>query len=368
MNSNNKASQNIIWAIVCLYLLPAFVLTLYSIELYNLEKSWGILSLGLIQGAAGSLLMFMLLRQWEQSLQQPIEALNEEPITHAPSNEEEIKNLQAELDKKTEELQRFYDNAERFAAYKGASEDEIRKKEALLNEFQETITRQRDVLKKRQEQVTELEGKIHDLNSEVNTLLDVVKIVETTPEIPHSGMQLKETAGIYQVAPPPLSVVTSSGEADLQLRRCMDIAGKITGANHFEAANSRFREWHIDNYALDLRRLFDNLRGESSSTIFVFSQKDNRLLFVNNQAKHLLGWSPEKFVQNFSEIIAESLQEWNRGISRLANQPETTAQITMKNKAGQDVPVNCHLGMITSGLFRNHIIGVVFHSKTASSL
>lgn len=286
MNSNNKASQNIIWAIVCLYLLPAFVLTLYSIELYNLEKSWGILSLGLIQGAAGSLLMFLLLRQWEQSLQQPIGALDEEPV-------------------------------------------------------------------------------IHDLNSEVNTLLDVVKIVETTPEIPHSGMQLKETAGIYQVATPsPLSIVTSPGEADLQLKRCMDIAGKITGANHFEAANSRFREWHIDNYALDLRRLFDNLRGESSSTIFVFSQKDNRLLFVNNQAKHLLGWSPEKFVQNFSEIIAESLQEWNRGINRLANQPQTTAQLTLKNKAGQHVPVNCHLGMITSGLFRNHIIGVAFLAKS----
>jgi PAS domain-containing protein len=359
MNTDNKASQNIIWAIFLLYSAPTFILTLYSMELYNLQKSSGILSLGLILNAAGSLLMFLLLRQWEQSLDATHQ---EEPLYSVPSNDEDLKILQAELNTKSDELQKFYDNIDKFAAYKEATEDELRKKEALLNEFQETITKQRDVLKKRQEQVSELEGKIHDLNYEVNTLLDVVKISETT-DMPPTGMQLKETAGVYQVTPPPTHV-KSAGEADVQLKRCMDIAGKITGANHFETANSKFRDWHIDNYALDLRRLFDNLRGESSCTIFVFSQKDNRLLFVNNQAKHLLGWSPEKFVQSFPEIIADSLPDWNRGISRLANQTHTTAEFNMKNKAGQNVSVNCHLGMISAGLFRNHIIGVVFQAHS----
>ncbi len=361
-----KATHNIVWVIVCLYLIPTIILSLYSMDLYNLDRSWGILSLGLLQAAAGSGLIFILLRNWEEALPRAVEVPVKEPEYVHVSNDEEIAVIQKELEKKTEELQRFYEDAEKFAAYKAATEDDLIKKEALLNEFQDTIMRQRDVLIKRQEQVTELEGKIHDLNYEVNTLLAVVKITETSSELPYAGMQLKETAGIYQVTP-PVSLVSSPGDANLQLKRCMDIAGKITGANHFEAANSRFKEWHIDNYALDLRRLFDNFRAESSSTIFVFSQKDNRLLFVNNQAKHLLGWTPEKFIQNFSEIIEESLQDWNRSISKLSSQSETTSQLTMKNKSGQSIPVNCHMGMISSGLFKNHIIGVIYshHSSVA---
>lgn len=346
-----KDPQNIVWVVFSLYLIPVIILSLFSMDLK-------ILSLGLLQGSVGACLIFSFLRRLE--FVPPVQEVS----TREPEiPNEQIEEIQKELKKKTEELNRFYEDADKFAAYKAATEDELMKKEALLNEFQETITRQRDVLKKRQEQVTELESKIHDLNYEVNTLLDVVKINETTPDLPYTGIQLKEGAGSYQVTP-PLSTVSSPGDATHQLKRCMDIAGKITGANHFEAANSRFKEWHIDNYALDLRRLFDNLRGESSSTIFVFSQKDNRLLFVNNQAKHLLGWTPEKFIQNFSEIIEESVQEWNRSVHRLSSQPETSSQMLMKNKAGQSIPVNCHMGMISSGLFKNHIIGVLYSHHT----
>lgn len=347
MKKETKPSHNILWAIVCLYLIPSFILCLYSINFSTLDQSWGILSLGLLLGTAGSILMFILLRKWEEALPKIVEIPVEAPPVYLEKSD-------------TEELKKFRDEAERFSAYKSAVEEELKKKEALMNEFQETITRQREILKNRQEQVTELEGKIQDLNGEVKTLLNEVKITETTPDI-SSGMHLKETVSVYQVTPPP-SIVTSPAEANLQLKRCMDIAGKITGANHFEAANSRFKEWHIDNYALDLRRLFDHLRGESSCTIFVFAQKDNRLLFVNNQAKHMLGWIPEKFIQNFPEIIGESLQDWNRGISRLSSQPETTMQLTLKNKVSQPVAVSCHLGMISSGLFRNHIIGVMYAS------
>ncbi len=338
MLNSKKTAQNMFWAIFILYFSPIFVLSLYSMN----ESGWNVFCVGLLEASVGSCLMYILLRYWETAV--PIQVV--EPVEEHNPHEDELEKLRGELAE-------FRDISEKFAAYRVAAEDEIRKKESLFNETQSTLSRQREVLKKRQDQVNELEGKIQGLNVEVRSLM------ESSHDFSTTGMTLKETSGVYQITPSP-SIVLTPNDANDQLKKCMDIACKITGANHFEAANSRFRDWHIDNYALDLRRLFDNLRSETASTIFVFSQKDNRLLFVNNQAKALLGWSADKFIQNFQEIVEPSIHEWNRGINTLVAQNSAETSLKMKNMSGQPVEVHCHMGMISSGLFRNHIIGVLY--------
>jgi len=102
------------------------------------------------------------------------------------------------------------------------------------------------------------------------------------------------------------------------------------------------------------------LRGEQGALIVVYSQKENKLLFVNNEAKALLGWSPEKFVADFSSIVHEGFNDWRRALSMLANASDSQARILAKAKQGQEMILNCHLGVIPTGLFRNYVIGVLY--------
>jgi hypothetical protein len=125
-------------------------------------------------------------------------------------------------------------------------------------------------------------------------------------------------------------------------------------------SGSRFRDLPINNYTLDLRRLFDSLRSENAGVVFVYSQKENKLLFTNNVVKNVLGWSPEKFTQDFQEIVQDGLQEWKNAVSQLLIKGETNTRLVIKTKSGQDMMFQCQLGIIPTGIFRNHVIGVLY--------
>jgi hypothetical protein len=85
------------------------------------------------------------------------------------------------------------------------------------------------------------------------------------------------------------------------------------------------------------------------------------MLFASNQIKTLTGWSPEKFAQNFSEILLDE-SEWKRGVSSLAIRSEAQIKLQLKTRFGPNLEVNASLGMIPTGIFRNHTIAVVYNS------
>ncbi len=114
-----------------------------------------------------------------------------------------------------------------------------------------------------------------------------------------------------------------------------------------------------DSFALDLRRLCDSLRSENSCTILLYSPKENQLLFANNQIKTVTGWSPDKFVQNFSDIMQDEAP-WRQGIASLTMRSEAKVDLTFKMKSGQDISVHGLLGLIPTGIFRQHIIAVLY--------
>lgn len=385
---------NISGIVVLLYL--GSIILLSAIPPQNL----GTLMVGLLLSSIGSVGTFLLLRQWEMSIREESQnraMLNPDASKPYPnpfhSNEnfqelenaleesqEKKKNLVEELNQKSEIIHtlekkqkqfehKFEDIHHEFNACKSNSEEELRRKTVLLSEYQETINQQREVIKKKQEQISEMESKIHDLNYEVKTLLQLAEIDNQTSSKSVEGMIISETMQSYQVSQDAKEgngsisshdQVKTPEEASSQLKRCLDIAQKITGANHFGNGTSRFKEIAIDNYALDLRRLFDSLGSENSSTLLVYSQKESRLLYVNNLTKNLLGWSKEKFIQNFPEIIQEGNQEWKKGISQLSSSSEAKVRLLLKTKSGQNLLVHCHLGTIPTGIFRNHVIGILY--------
>ena len=386
--------------LILLYVTAVLLLVLYS----QVAQNWSFLAFGLFLAMCGSLASLIVLLKWEDSIRDSLKGLasvtRNNPVTEnsfpkenqtynflemtAALSESQAKHLEliAELNKGNDQLhrleveknqfqQRIDDIYREFNSYKASTEEELERKTVLLTEYQETINQQREVIKRKQDQIIEHETKIHDLNYEVKTLL---QLAEYDKEASRSleGKTVNETAATYDIQPsqeeeadffPMLdNQVKTPEEASAQLKRCVDIAQKITGATHFNNESSRFKDLPIDNFALDMRRLFDSLRSENVCTVVVYSQKENKILFANNQAKSLLGWSVDKFVQNFQEIIQEGDQEWRKGIGQLGTTSESRVRLLLKTKANQNLLVHCHLGIIPRGTFRNHIIGVLYRT------
>ena len=74
-------------------------------------------------------------------------------------------------------------------------------------------------------------------------------------------------------------------------------------------------------------------------------------------------------MSDFSSIIQEGLGDWKKALSTLSGAQDSHAQLLVKTaqarflaktKQGQEKILNCHLGVIPTGLFRNHIIGVLY--------
>ncbi len=97
--------------------------------------------------------------------------------------------------------------------------------------------------------------------------------------------------------------------------------------------------------------------------LIVYSPKEQKLLFVNSESKTLLGWSPEKFLSDFTFIMQEGIQDWKKALHALSTISETQIRLLAKTKQGQEVLLNCHLEVIQSGLFRHYIIGIFIPLK-----
>ena len=327
--------------------------------------------MGLFITAVGSLILFMLMTAWEVThLASKTEIITVEPPPPEPTLdpnflkkqknvftwfsksfssckaqssqiEEELDHCQRELlniSLESEQLHRELEKTQQeFEHFKISSEEKLEQNHLFLGEYQQTINEQRNAVETKQQVIEQLETKVRDLTYEIKTLLQIAEKVQgdKPPNIVHmplGGLAVAETHTPYQVQETERPVrqslekpVLMSNSIAAQLKRCLDIAQKITGGSHYANRLTRTRDLSLDNNALDLRRLCDSLSSEASSPLWVYSQKESKLLFANQEIKNLLGWHPEKFIQNFSEIL-------NRSHSRMAkcNRPTCLQIIFVK--------------------------------------
>ncbi len=248
-------------------------------------------------------------------------------------------------------------------------------------------------MEKKQQQIANLETQVSDLTYEVKTLL---KLSQAARESARESAYVQEASPLYglraeslpysieysgEIAPeiaenhpvdegisadfsddPSLSALDSpvmtASDSAVQLRRAIDIAEKCVGAGHFNLT-TRFNDLAGGNsYALELRHLCDSLRSENAAIILLYSQSENRVLFANNLTKELLGWSPEKFAQDFPSMILAGEAEWKNALVHLKSESQISLHI--KSKRGQDVPMYCRIGLIPSGIFKQHAIAVLY--------
>jgi hypothetical protein len=368
-----KARDKLGATIFFLYALPLFVICGISADLFSPERSFLLLGSGLLLTGLGALFFYRLMEKREDLMREESFTVTDVPSTRGQVPQEtapkEASLFQEALDKKNLEIEGFRGEKEKlvhrvddilheFQEYKKAAEQEAEHQKNLIRECQETIAEQRSIINRKQQQISDFESKVHDLNYEVKTLLKLADY--GSGESNRETKSTKSQEPLSHMAPPFASAPGGQrGDTKEELKRCIDIAQKITGASPFGGGGLRFRELNIDNYALDLRRLCDALKGETTSPIIVWSQKENKLLFANAEIKTLLGWNPEQFVQDFRMIVHHSLHQWQDGISELQQERETELQLGMKNKSGQIIPIQCHLRTIPSGIFRSHAIGIL---------
>ncbi len=422
MKFNISNRQFISAVVIFFYVTPVFFFAFYSIGLMSRHKSWSILSLGFLIMTCGALALILLLSYWEQVLKEKIQresslfhpilkittpppvvlkqenkvtaldlhltlSKQEAPPFSRDSPKEEIRvlqdmtlqgwqdkyaNLIEEMQIKNQSLDRLEEEnqtllakanqaAQDFADYKIFSEEQLKQKSLHMSTLQQTIENQRTEMEKHQEQIHLLDTKVHNLSYEIKTLLYLHDKEEGIPEeSPKTRIIAMEKVLDKQTNLLSESQVQTSHEATALLRRCIHMAQKFTGARYYGNELSRYRELSLPHYTIDQRRLFDSLRQETDGLIFVYSQQEQKLLFINNQSKILLGWSPEKMIEDFPNIIQEGAAEWKRALEVLISSPEHQMRLLMKTRNGPELLLHCQLGCIPIGLFRNYIIGILY--------
>lgn len=386
--------------ILCLYLLPIVALIAYNVLVENESNDWNALSVGIFLASIGTLIFFWVMARWTVShsdvhLRHPADmtpddnSIDQEQVnlpTQDRIDPEEYKitklsleeaqqaqiRLLQEIDILTEDLLQSSINRKQDQQHLEKIKSEIEQlrdsssqhqeqQQRYIREQQGTIAEQKTLVEKKQQQIGLLEAKVNDLTHEIKTLFQFAEsraesllspIPPEDPPLPIEHPQVPQPTQHEENPAQP------NQEALHLLKRCLDIAQKIMGSQRFGSQLYSFLESPADNYSLDLRRLCDRLRGETNGTILLYSPKEHQLLFASNQVKELTGWSPEKFVQNFGEILHDKTT-WNRGVEGLARHNETQTKLSLSTRSGHSVSLQAHLGMIPSGIFRNHIIAVV---------
>ncbi len=364
-----KSRHSLIAAILILYFIPIFVMGSYSLRWLTVDQSWSMISLSIMLATCGSIVIYGFLYLWEvEKTEPPTLAIVEtqEPIstelqTAYGLQSQELKATQEEMAR----FQRLYEDLDNEKIlFKESLEEQLEEKSKIVAENEQELNILRQNLESTLKKNEELEIKVNDLSYEIKTLLQLSSLDETFKEDPfethsHPELQnhLKTEASEVLV---PMKMIRNPEEASLQLKRCLDIAQKITGANHYQQMDSRYQGIQGNNIALDLRHLFDNLRSEHGASILFYSQKENKLLFANNQIKHLLGWSPEKIIQDFSELTLEGIDEWNKATQQLNPKTHDPISLMMKTKSGDVLEIKAIVGIIPSGVFRQDLIAILY--------
>lgn len=361
----NQRRNSIAGPLLFFYLLPVILLSWYSLERMPPTSSWKIFAIGLLTASCGCLVLYLLMSQNQvvsikevqevpvmpDTEQQEVDAETKRQNEHlAQANESlntDLTNIKQEYEMLKNQHQQILQEHE---SYRQGIEAQLHRKDEILQGSHHLMREQKTLIDKHVQHIAFLENKERDLHFELKTLLQATNLDNgpTTSAVEKRFQEL------------PTINVSTPETAKGQLQRCLDIASKMTSSNYHHQESSPFREYSMDNSMLDLRRLFDSLNDENGAMVMVYSQKENRILFVNPEIKNVLGWTPEKFVQSFPELVQDGYDVWKKNIGQLYISPEVEFSISMKAKTGNNVTLNWHLGTIYTGPFRNHAIGIAY--------
>ncbi len=381
--NREKLRQSIIVTILAAYFAPVLLFTIFSLNFMELSQRWLFFSSSLLAAVIGTILLIVSMLFWES--QQDIRS---EPIPAAPVPEKKEtsepspdilkaamireKELKTKLDhakqkwhsKKTEfdTLQAQFKKVQHdFESLQIYSEEQLKKKDRLLAEYAQTVNELRGAMERKQDQIEKLQDSVSDLSYDLDTLLKLSNF-DSVKEAGEGNKSHEEASPVKELPRTPSTFCAQ--DASSLLKKCINVAQKLT-SNQF-TTSSRFRELPINSTALDQRRLFESFRSETSCLIVMYSMKEGALTFANDMTKHMLGWTPDKFVQEFSHLFQEGQEEWRTALQSLSHQSEAICRFTLKTRLEEPLSFACHMGMIPTGVFKNYVVGVLYEDKERS--
>lgn len=320
--------------VLTFYLLPVLMLVSYGSLSMPLNVKWSFFLVGCFLAFLGAFLYYLFFTK-----QHP-DSKPETEITTPHSFDE----VQFESERKMYQEQ-LVSMRQEFESFRQAAEKQLLLKDQQLREVQQAAKEKKKVIEKHMQHISILENKERDLHREFKSLLKLSS--EGHHHSKSTQLEIFDESPTYESQ-------TNALDSDNPLKRYLEAASQMTGA-FFE---SSFGDVNKASFALDLRRLFDQLQDPHGNVLFVYSQKENRIIFVNNNVKNTLGWSPELFLQNFDEIIHDSSNAWQQALELLPTYHEANIKLSLKSKNGTHNNLSCQFAVIQSGLFRSHALGI----------
>lgn len=392
-------------SLIC-FLVPHLIILAHSLSSVSQEQGKRIFLSAFFVVGGGLFLSLLLLRKFEKKMQEKVsflvrakvesmggidtlkleEKLLEKSHGETPRLKEERDFLQTSLAQEKErgdlleiELEKFLGEMrlkerdygdlrreqertlEEIHQLKEEHSNELKHKDALLYEYQQTIQEQRGVIEKKQRHLNKLEGKVRDQMYEIRSLLqlDDPKPAKHFPFSDASDKKEDLTHYYLPSALPEKREVVTAYDLSLILQKYVELAEKFTGLGTKEGSTPRFLDLSLESYAIDLRYLFDSLREEPSGILFVYSRKEGKILFVNSQAKTLLGWSPEKLKQDFAQLVVSGYAHFHENLTYLSGAKEASVALVIRSKNGDEIPLQCLMEEVKSGPFLNHVVGLL---------
>lgn len=375
-NNSSTAFKSFPTLLLC-YLVPLFGLVVLS---RILPDPLSFVTLGLFVTIGGTFVLYMLIRSVSEPQIVPVSVtpppMISEPVDTTPLHNEINALRQSLADQQQKEmdwqtrLNEFNETVNEMSHLKQENEAlhkqvqsavaryrELQENQAeVLQEHQRTIANLREDLALRQQLGDQLEGKVRDLSYEIKTLLRLA-------EKPLQTEQKNDSVPVATIEEDnDLSeTVHTREEAHVQLKRCLDIAQRVTGAGYL-TSSPKFQEFALENSALDLRRLSDKLSDIQNIALFVYSPKENKLIYANEMTKQLIGVSVERFIHCIQELIHSDYEPWHNALKQLSFKNDAHVTLPLAVRPSEIVQVECLLGTIQTGLFRNHLVGLIYKS------
>jgi hypothetical protein len=288
-------------------------------------------------------------------------------------DQETIHTLQLTLESRLEEMRQAYLASEDLRKeYHRLKEEwthlleenqrKLHHKGSLIADYQMTIAEQRGVIEKKTIYIRQLEKKMEALVSEIKYLL------QPDPPISMQSELDLPTDYLFERYKPAIPFFSTAYDYSLRVKKYIERAENLTGMDHLGyigRETPRFLDINVDSYAVDRRRLFDSFKDETNGVVFLLSLHEQKFVFIHSLIKSLVGWSPEKMIHDFPQLITRGYAEWEASLQRVKMMNESAVQLHLLNKAGQCVQIEGYMGKIARGPFARHALGLFVLSTEA---
>lgn len=351
-------------AVVLFYFLPWMMLAFYTGWMLSPAERWTFLSIALCTVLLGTLLLILCIHQFENKLEAVLsDAIPSKSGQDAQWSEVEGVPYMVLYEETLEQLKKEESSCKEF---KERTEREQQQHVELHSTLQaEKVALQAELEEERQradnfqKQIIQMETSTRDLKYEIKALLESTSTNASTSRSQETQIDFEK---IVSLPTKPLNgfldCISTLSSAESQLKLCVEIAQKFTGARHLIPA-SRFQDPSIEGYDLDLRRLTDTLYSVSGRPILFYNQREGKLLFVSPSIKPLLGWGVEKYAHDFSALFPEGQEQWDALLRQLPLSGTLELQKTLRTNRGESLSVVFHLGWVPAGIFKAHVIGIL---------